>query len=144
MNTCIRLLIPLRKLEEIIAKLEPLSKPDSLLKFLRNVDNARTLMGFIQDLANAITDYQVGFVSPSMIFTEQPTRSQYKMGWMKGQGASVIMPTMSGTNTRVSGINAGISVKLRTSLTNPRTSTPDPRMPLVALGTSLVTPGTFW
>ena len=53
------LLIHLRKLEGVIAKLEPLSDQHVLVGFLNNVDNAKTLLGFVQELANAITDYQV-------------------------------------------------------------------------------------
>ena len=49
----------LRKLREVISKLEPLTEQHVLIKFLRNVDNAKTLTGYVQELADAITDYQV-------------------------------------------------------------------------------------
>ena len=49
----------LRKLEQVIAKLEPLSKQVVLVRFLHNVDDAKALTGLIQELADAITTYQV-------------------------------------------------------------------------------------
>jgi len=55
----INLLILLRILEGVLAKLEPLYDQHVLIKFSRNIDNAKTLMGFVQELADAITDYQV-------------------------------------------------------------------------------------
>ena len=55
----IGLLIPLRKLHGVIAKLETLSDQNALVGFLRNVDNVKVLTGFVQELADAITDYQV-------------------------------------------------------------------------------------
>lgn len=55
----ISLLIPLRKLEGIIMKLQPLIEQHVLVGFLHNVDNAKTLTGFVRELADAITDYQV-------------------------------------------------------------------------------------
>jgi len=55
----INLLIPLRTLEGVLAKLEPLSDQHILIKFLHNIDNTKTLMGFVQELAEAVTDYQV-------------------------------------------------------------------------------------
>ena len=65
--TSIGLLIPLRKLDGVIAKLEPLSEQGALIRFLRNADNAKILTGFIQELVNAITDYQVRAASPTLI-----------------------------------------------------------------------------
>ena len=62
----------LRKLEGVIANLEPLSDQHAFVGFLRNADNAKTLGGFVQDLADAITDYQVRTVGPTVIFTEHP------------------------------------------------------------------------
>jgi len=56
-----------RKFEGVIAKLEPLSEQHALLKFLHNVDNTKALIGFAQELADAITDYQVRTVSPTVI-----------------------------------------------------------------------------
>jgi len=58
----------LRKLEGIIERLEPLSEQHVLLKFLRNVENAKTLNGFVQELADAIMEYQVRAVGPTVIF----------------------------------------------------------------------------
>jgi hypothetical protein len=50
----------------VIAKLEPLSEQHAFVRFLRNVNNAKTLTGFVQELANAITDYQVRAVGPTV------------------------------------------------------------------------------
>jgi hypothetical protein len=51
----------------VIAKLEPLSEQHALLKFLRNADDAKTLPGLVQELADAITDYQVRAVCPTIL-----------------------------------------------------------------------------
>ena len=58
-STFINLLIPLRKLKGVIAKLEPLTEQHALIGFFQNVDNAKILAGFVQELADAIMDYQV-------------------------------------------------------------------------------------
>ena len=84
-----------RKLEGVVAKLEPLSKQHAFVRFLHNIDNAKMLTGFIQELANAITDYQVWAVSPSMNFDEHQTRFRYNKECMKGQGKSMMIPRTS-------------------------------------------------
>lgn len=50
---------PLRRLEEIIEKLEPLSEEHVHVKFLHSVEAAKSLTGFVEELANAFTEYQV-------------------------------------------------------------------------------------
>lgn len=62
----VNLLISLRRLKSVMAKLEPLSEQHALLKFLRNVEDAKTLSGFVQELAEAISDYQVRTSCPTI------------------------------------------------------------------------------
>ena len=59
------LLIPLRKLQGVLAKLEPLTDQNALVGFLRNANNVKVLTGFVQELADAITDYQARAFSPT-------------------------------------------------------------------------------
>jgi hypothetical protein len=73
----------LRKLEEVIAKLEPLSD-HAFVGFLCNIDYAKTLAGFVQELAYAIGDYQVRAPGPTAIFTERTARFRYNKGCTRG------------------------------------------------------------
>lgn len=85
----------LRKLEEVIIKLEPLADQDGLVGFLCNVDNAKTLAGFAKELADAVTDYQARVASPTAASYKHLVRYQYSKQCMRGQGTSMMIPRTS-------------------------------------------------
>jgi len=105
----------LRKLEVVTAKLEPLSEQHALLKFLRNVENVKILNGFAQELADAITDYQVRAVGPTVIFNERLARFRCNKECMRGRGTSMAIQRTSTTIPK-------------TSITIPRTFVVIPRI----------------
>jgi len=59
MGVCQSAYPTLRKLNEVIVKLEPLSEQHALLEFLQNANNAKALSGLFQELADGIIYYQV-------------------------------------------------------------------------------------
>ena len=91
-RTYINLLIPLRKLEAVLMKLEPLSDQHAIAGFLRNIDDAKRLTGFIQELANAIMDYQVRAAGSTVIFNEHLSRFRYNRGCMRERETSLTAP----------------------------------------------------
>ena len=116
-------LIPFRRLEGIIAKLEPLIEQDTLVRFLRNVENAKMLTGFIQELIDAVANYQVRTSFPTLIFDEHPVSFQYNKEYTKGQGISVMTPGTSAMTLRTS------AMTLMTFTMTPRTSVAMPGIP---------------
>jgi hypothetical protein len=81
----------LRRLEEIIEKLEPLSEEHVHVKFLHSVEAAKSLTGFVEELANAFTEYQVRAAGPTVIFTKHPARFRSNKECTRGRG----VPTMT-------------------------------------------------
>ena len=108
-------LSPLRKLEEVITKLEPLSDQHALIRFFHNIDNTKTLTGFVQELANAVTDYQVRAAGPTAIFNEHQIRFRYNKECTRGRETSMMIPRASVMIPKTS------SAILRTSSMIPRT-----------------------
>lgn len=94
-NVCWFTYLSLRKLEGVVMKLEPLAEQHMLIGFLHNVNNAKTLTGYIQELSDAIMDYQVCVVCPTVICTELLPRCQYNKELTRGQGKSAMIPRIS-------------------------------------------------